>query len=141
MMQNDPDETLVYLACQQIFRGSNSQVRKLKTIKGLIEQNKAALADILREYNIERTSNVAKRLLESEVFGSTLKAKIRFPELFDVSPAQSAERDASEAEATKDEADTVKRISEKETAAELAVKPLADGREEGNIRRKGMRIS
>ncbi|KAJ6101903.1 hypothetical protein N7486_004330 [Penicillium sp. IBT 16267x] len=107
MAENDPGERLVYLACQHIFRGSNSQVRKLKTVKGLIEQNKIALADILREYNIERTSNVAKKLLENRVFDSTLKAKIPFPELFDVSPTQSAEREASEAEAARYEANTV----------------------------------
>lgn len=86
-------------------------------------------------------SNVAKRLLESQVFGFILKAKIRFPELFDVSPAQSAERDASEAKAARDEANTVKWISEKETAAELAVKSSVDGLEESNGRRKGMQIS
>lgn len=71
----------------------------MKTVKGLIEQNKIAPADILREYNVDRTSNVAKKLLENQVFDSTLKAKIRFLELFDVSPTQSAKREASEAEA------------------------------------------
>ncbi|OQD96418.1 hypothetical protein PENSOL_c016G02869 [Penicillium solitum] len=121
MAQNDPDERLIYLACQHIFRGSNSQVRKLKTVKGLIKQNEPALADILREYDIKRTSNVAKKLLESELFDSTLKAKIRFPELFDVSPTQSAEREASEAVAAKDEANTVREISDKDASKETAV--------------------
>ncbi|CAL5872193.1 uncharacterized protein PFLUO_LOCUS6451 [Penicillium psychrofluorescens] len=121
MAQNDPDERLVFLACQHIFRGSNSQVRKLKTVKSLIEQNKLALADILREYNVDRTSNVAKKLLENQVFDSTLKAKIRFPELFDVSPTQSAEREASEAEAARDEANAVKEISEREASKDIAV--------------------
>lgn len=109
------------MACQHIFRGSNSQVRKLKTVKGLIKQNKTALADILREYDINRMSNVAKKLLESEVFDSTLKAKIRFPELFDVSPAQSAEREASEAVAAKDEAITVRGIYDKDASKETTV--------------------
>lgn len=74
-------------------------MRRLKTVKGLIEQNKIAPADILREYNVDRTSNVAKKLLENQVFDSTLKAEIRFLELFDVSPTQSAKRESSEAEA------------------------------------------
>jgi hypothetical protein len=86
MVQSDPDERLIYLACQHIFRGAYSQVRKLKTVKGLIRQNELALTDILREYDINRTSTVAKKLLDSEVFDSILKARIRFPELFDVSP-------------------------------------------------------
>jgi hypothetical protein len=138
MVQNDPDERLVYLACQQIFCGSNSQVRKLKTIKGLIKQNKAALADILREYNVKKTSNVAKKLLESEVFDSTLKAKIRFPELFDVSPVQNAETYASQVEAARDEANTVKQISEDEAAGDLAITSSVDSREGNNARPQGV---
>ncbi|OQE07897.1 hypothetical protein PENFLA_c148G08991 [Penicillium flavigenum] len=58
--------------------------------------------------------SVAKKLLESRVFDSTLKAKIRFPELFDVSPTRCAEREASEAEAARDEAGTVREISDRE---------------------------
>lgn len=135
--ENDPDERLVYLACQHIFRGSNSQVRKLKTVKGLIEQNKIALADILREYNVERTSNVAKKLLENRVFDSTLKAKIRFPELFDVSPTQSAEREASEAEAARDEANTVQKISQRETTGEDEIIPWATHRRETDVKTEG----
>ncbi|KAL2782742.1 hypothetical protein BJX66DRAFT_350463 [Aspergillus keveii] len=121
MAQRDPDERLVYLACQHIFRGSNSQVRKRKHVMSLLQQNKPTLTDILREHNIDRTCNVAKRLLEDQVFYSTLRAKIRFPELFDVSPAQSAEREASEAEAARDEARAVREISERETSREVAV--------------------
>jgi hypothetical protein len=121
MVQNDPDERLIYLACQHIFRGSNSQVRKLKTVKGIIRQNELALTDILREYDIDRTSSVAKKLLESKVFDSTLKAKIRFPELFDVSPTQSAEREASEAEAAREEANTVREISDSEASKDTAI--------------------
>ncbi|KAJ9215062.1 hypothetical protein DTO166G4_3319 [Paecilomyces variotii] len=121
MVQSDPDERLIYLACQHIFRGANSQVRKLKTVKGLIRQNELALTDILREYDINRTSTVAKKLLESEVFDSTLKARIRFPELFDLSPTQSAEREASEAEAARDEANTVREISDREASKDTVV--------------------
>jgi hypothetical protein len=120
MAQRDPDERLVYLACQHIFRGSNSQVQKRKHVMSLLKQNKPTLTNILREHNIDRTCNVAKRLLEDQVFYSTLRAKIRFPELFDVSPAQSAEREASEAEAARDEARAVRQISERETSREVA---------------------
>lgn len=91
----------------------------------LLQQNKPTLTDILREHNIDRTCNVAKRLLEDQVFYSTLRAKIRFPELFDVSPAQSAEREASEAEAARDEARAVREISERETSREVAIQSQA----------------
>ncbi|KAI3096101.1 hypothetical protein CBS147333_9643 [Penicillium roqueforti] len=135
MAENEPDE-MVYPACQHIFRGSNSQVRKLKTVKGLIEQNKIALADILREYNVERIGNVAKKLLENRVFDSTLKAKIRFPELFDVVPTQSAEREASEPEAARDEANTVQKISQRETTGEDEIIPRATHQRETDVETK-----
>ncbi|KAL4860773.1 hypothetical protein BDV12DRAFT_191504 [Aspergillus spectabilis] len=90
MAHSDPDERLVYLACQHIFRGPNSMVRKRKQVMSLIQRNQPALTDILREYNIDRTCNIAKSLLDDEIFHSNLRAKIRFPELFDVSPARSS---------------------------------------------------
>ncbi|EDN04901.1 predicted protein [Histoplasma mississippiense (nom. inval.)] len=40
--------------------------------------------------------------------GPSAEAKIRFPEVFDVSPVQSAEREASEAEAARNEANAIK---------------------------------
>jgi hypothetical protein len=125
MAQRDPDERLVYLACQHIFRGSNSQVRKRKHVMNLLQQNKPTLTDILREHSIDRTCDVAKKLLDAQVFYSALRAKIRFPELFDVSPAQSAEREASEAEAARDEAKAVREISERETSREVAIQSQA----------------
>ncbi|KAJ5248800.1 hypothetical protein N7468_000251 [Penicillium chermesinum] len=133
MTQCDPDERLIYLACQHIFRGANSQVRKLKTVKALIKQHEIALTDILREHDINRTSTVAKKLLEKEVFDSTLKAKIRFPELFDVSPTQSAEREASEEEAARDEASTVREISDREASKETAIIPHTESNGEGRL--------
>ncbi|CAG8905968.1 unnamed protein product [Penicillium salamii] len=132
MAQNDPDERLVYLACQHIFCGSHSHVRRLKVIRSLIQENKPSLADILREHNIDRTIKVVKKLLEDQVFDNTLKAKIRFPELFDVSPTQSAEREASEAEAARGEASTVREISEREISRDIAIVSQAQPDNEGD---------
>ena len=132
MGQNDPDERLVYLACQHIFRGSHSHVRRLKVIRSLIQENKPSLAGILREYNIDRTIKVAKKLLEDQVFDDTLKAKIRFPELFDVSPTQSAEREASEAEAVRGEASAVREIYEREVSRDIDIVSHAKPHNEGN---------
>ena len=132
MAKNDPDERLVYLACQHIFRGSHSHVRKSKRIRSLIQENKPSLTDILREHNIDRTVQVVKKLLEDQVFDDTLKAKIRFPELFDVSPTQSAEREASEAEAARGEASTVREISEREVSRDTAIVSQAKPDDEGD---------
>jgi hypothetical protein len=42
------------------------------------------------------------------IFESTLKAELRFPEGFDVSPAQSAEREVSKAKAARNEANAIR---------------------------------
>lgn len=96
-------------------------MRTLKILKGLINQNELALTDILREYDIDSSSSVAKKLLESRVFDPTLKGKIRFPELFDVSPTRSAEREASEPEAARNETATVREISDRKASRESAI--------------------
>jgi hypothetical protein len=54
--------------------------------------------------------------LNSKFFESTLKAKIRFPEVFEVSPAQSAERSAFEAKAARTEAVAIRVTAEGENS-------------------------
>ncbi|CAG8302850.1 unnamed protein product [Penicillium salamii] len=130
-MANEPEEKLVYLACHQIFHGPSSQVRKLKTIKALIKQNKAKLADILREHNVQQTSKVVKKLLESQVFDSTLNAKARFPDLFDVSLHQNSKRGNSETEAMKDKATPVEQIAEEGAVRDMVIL-YSDNYGEGN---------
>jgi len=114
MARNPPDERLVYLALKDIFRGGDAQLRRLKKVRELIQkhQNRASVRDLIQAHNIDNVCNVAKVLLDHQVFESTLKAKIRFPEVFEVSPAQSAEREASEAEAAKTEADAIRDAAE-----------------------------
>lgn len=105
-----PDERVVYLALKSIFKGQNAQVRKNKTVSKLIKQHKTqeSVANLLREYNFDIVCGLASTLLSAEIFDSTLKAKVRFPELFDPSPTQSAEKEASEAEAARYEADVIR---------------------------------
>lgn len=123
MAKKSPDERLVYLSCRHIFRDANSLIRKPKLIKQMIEQNKSALEGLIREYHVDTICHVAKILLEGQVFESTRNAKIRFPEVFDVSPAQSADRDVSEADAARGEADMVRGITQKAENGSNLVKP------------------
>ncbi|KAJ6439200.1 protein kinase domain-containing protein [Purpureocillium lavendulum] len=104
-----PDERVVYLALKNVFKGQNAEVRQSKAIRKLIKQHRSQedVADLIREHNVEVVCNAARMLLCDEIFQSTLKAKIRFPELFDLSPTQSAEREVSEAEAARHEADAI----------------------------------
>jgi hypothetical protein len=116
MAKNTPDERLVYLAFTNVFKGPDAQLRIPKKIRKLIQKQlddgDGQVRALVDEYNIDNVCNAAKALLQSEIFASTLNAKMRFPELFEVSPAQSAERVASEAEAARSDADAIKDAAE-----------------------------
>ncbi|KIW40879.1 uncharacterized protein PV06_06492 [Exophiala oligosperma] len=113
MANNFPDERVVYLALKEIFKGADAQVRKAKKVREIVQKarNSIDVRDLIQQHNIENVCSVIKTLLEKQIFESTLKAKIRFPEVFEISPAQSAERSASEAEAARLEADAIKSAS------------------------------
>lgn len=114
MAQIPPDERTVYLAFKNVFKGIDAQTRTDKTIKKKIQKHEDGSEEIralLQEHNLDNVRKSIKTLLEGDIFGSTLKAKIRFPELFDVSPTQSAERAASEAEAARTEADAMRDVT------------------------------
>jgi lipoate synthase len=74
MTKNTPDERLVYLALKNTFEGADAQVRKPKKIRELIQkrQDNADIRDLIREHNIDNVCNVAKTLLELQIFESTL---------------------------------------------------------------------
>ena len=105
MAKNPPDERLVYLALNRVFQGSKAQFRQKKPVLKQIQKhrNEVDVRNLIQEHTITGLCDVAKCLLEDEIFESTLKAKIRFPEVFDVSPTQTAERAISESEAAKNE--------------------------------------
>lgn len=104
-----PDERVVYLALKNVFKGQDAGIRQSKAVKKLVQENKEQenVASLLRDHGLDVVCNAARTLLVNEIFASTLKAKIRFPELFDLSPTQTAEREASEAEAARYEASAI----------------------------------
>lgn len=110
--KNPPDERVVYLALKNVFKGPNAGVRQPKVIRRFISksQEHGDVADLLKAHNIDTICNTARTLLTEQIFESTLKAKIRFPEVLDVSPAQSAEREASEAEAARNDANAIRGV-------------------------------
>lgn len=110
MAKNPPDERLVYLSCRAIFKEADALVRQPKVIRKLLQKNGRFIEALSREHNFDTICNVTKELLEDRVFESTLQAKIRFPELFEISEARSAERAVSEAEAARSEANAVKEV-------------------------------
>lgn len=99
--KNVADDRVVYLAFNTIFQGQDSQIRKLQPIKRLVSKHthQPQVAQLLEEYDETVIYEQLRKLLEGRVFESTVKAKCEFPELFEVSQAQSAERAISEAAA------------------------------------------
>ena len=96
--QRLPDGRLVYLHCSSIFKGANAQLRKLKTIDKLLQKHRASIRILTNEFATSAIAVVAKQLLEEQIFDSLPRAKLRYPELFQTSVMQEAERAASEAE-------------------------------------------
>lgn len=110
-----PDERTIYLAFKDVFKGPDVQPRSEKTIRKKVRKHKNSNEEIkalVKEHNVGNVAKSVKVLLEGDIFASTLKAKIQFPELFDVSPAQSAERAASEAEAAEHESEAIREVIE-----------------------------
>ncbi|KAK3311444.1 uncharacterized protein B0T15DRAFT_388957 [Chaetomium strumarium] len=107
--KNRPDERVVYLTLRKVFKGPNARVRRPSLIRKLIigHQDHEDIAALISAHNIDTLCNITRELLTEQIFEATLKAKIRFPEVFDVSPAQSADRDASDAEAARNDAKAI----------------------------------
>ena len=108
--QRSPDGRLVYLHCSSIFSGANAQVRRVKKISQLLEKHKASIKILTREFTLPAIAAVAKELLEEQIFKSLPRAKLRYPELFQPSGTQEAERAASEAEVIRIEAEAAQDI-------------------------------
>ena len=103
--QPSPDKRLVYLHCSSIFSGANAKVRKPKAISRLLEQHKASIKILTKESTLPAIAAAAKELLDEEIFESPPRAKLLYPELFQPSETQEAERAASEAEVVRIEAE------------------------------------
>lgn len=110
MVKDPPNERVVYLALKNIVRGADAQIRNEKPIRKLIEKHQARIDvhSLIQRHSLDSVCDVAKILLKQQIFESTLKAKLRFPEAFEVSPAQTAMRSISEAEAAKMEAEAIR---------------------------------
>lgn len=111
---NKPDERLVYLALRGVFSGEDAKIRSAKAIRKQIQkhQQREDVKSLLNNHNQDHVFNTARELLESHIFESTIDAKIRFPEVFSISPAQSADREQSEEEAARSEANAIKNAAE-----------------------------
>jgi hypothetical protein len=144
MAKNRPDERLVYLAFKNVFMGQEAKLRTPRKIRKQIQKHfddgDVRVRALVAEHSMDNVCNTLKTLLQDEIFESSLKAKIRFPEVFEVSPAQSAERAASEAEAARNDADAIRVAAEghqgmgaASVANELELAHKQKGKEPGKL--------
>lgn len=110
MIKNPLDERLVYLALKNVFKGLDAQLRRPQKIRKQIQKHrtKSEVYALITEHSMENVCNAAKTLLENGIFASTLRAEIRFPGVFDISPAQSAERVVTEAKAARSDVNAIR---------------------------------
>ncbi|KAL9119954.1 MAG: hypothetical protein Q9187_003492 [Circinaria calcarea] len=115
-----PQRQAVYLCCLNLFRGENAKLRNSKKIKKILEKNNPIIASLRLSHTFGEICEVAKELLEEGLFGSTIKAEICFPDLFQVSPVRNAQRAESEAEAARSEAEAIEEAISSEDEAIVA---------------------
>ncbi|RYN61653.1 hypothetical protein AA0117_g12938 [Alternaria alternata] len=106
------DQRLVYLALRSIFKGADARVRKSKKIHELIQKHhhQHGISNLLEEHNMDMICNVAKTLLEQQVFESTLRAKSRFPEVSEDSQSQSEGQATPSSSASSTETGATRRV-------------------------------
>ncbi|KAK1675199.1 hypothetical protein BDP55DRAFT_159999 [Colletotrichum godetiae] len=114
MSYNKADLERVYSTCRAIFSGVDAQLRKKKKVKEVLIKNRVAVRSLFLNYGEEKTTLMAQQLLETRVFESDLRAKVMFPNLFQSTPQQDAEREASEADAVRSVANALDYMSQSE---------------------------
>lgn len=107
MVSRLPDQRLVYLHCSSIFKGPNAQIRRQKKVTEVISKHKKSIEILTKEFPLDAIATVAKALLDEQIFESLPRAQLHFPELFQPSETQEAERASSEAEVARVEAEAV----------------------------------
>jgi hypothetical protein len=87
-MANPPlTETLVYSTLKHIFTGDPIPPSTLKTIRKRIEKFRdAKIGALIEKHGVESIAKVAKVLVDDQIFQSTAKAKLRFPDIVHVLP-------------------------------------------------------
>ena len=97
----------VFLAYRAIFGGQNALIRRGPPIKKLISQHKSSQQPLLKSLGTEKVVETLKSLLSDRVFESELEAKLKFPQLYETTPAQERQHREFEADAARSEAEAL----------------------------------
>lgn len=120
-MARSPDPSRVYTDCRSIFVGAGALFRKSSSIRNLLQKHRNSITSLLREFSLEAICLVAQNLLRERIFEFPAKAKLRFPELFQITSTETPK------EAALDKANRLNRaISGSEEGEILADQSNAD---------------
>lgn len=101
----------IFLTAREVFVGPSAQIRDRKAIAAVFAKHEATFRELKKTFGEHIIIDVTSSLLRDGVFESELKAKLNFPDLFQVSAVRSLQRDASEQHAAQSEAETFDKIS------------------------------
>ncbi|KAK1530180.1 uncharacterized protein CCOS01_05283 [Colletotrichum costaricense] len=90
----------VYRMCRALFKGKSKKLKKTR-IREILIENQSALHHLFTSYGEIRLTAMIQSLLKAGAFESDRRAQAMFPELFQTTPQQDAQREASEADAAK----------------------------------------
>jgi len=124
------DKRRVYLACRTVFAGPNAQLRKPKKVRELIEVHRSAFSPLIKDFGLEKVTEIILILLNGRIFQSELKAKIAFPELFRTTPSRDVQRAESENDAVRSEAEALEDLLSADEAEERGDAGVCEDRDE-----------
>ena len=116
-------EKQVYLALRESFSALPIPPSTAKKIRKKIEKHKdgARIAPLIQKYGVESITAVAFALSGDQIFASTAKARIRFPDVFGGIPIEPSPSNASASQTGKDSAAAVQpAVTESSAAASSA---------------------
>lgn len=115
-------------------------MRQLKSIRKilLLKKNSLIIGSLRQSHTFDEICDAVKELLEQGVFESTIKAKLCFPTLFQISPGRTAQRAESEAEAARSEAEAIEEAISSDDEA-IAAPEEAPVEEQGIISTAGLK--
>ncbi|KAK1489674.1 hypothetical protein CTAM01_11113 [Colletotrichum tamarilloi] len=114
MAYKNEDLERVYCTCRAIFSGNDALLRKKKKVKEALIKNTTTVKPLFLSFGEEKTILMSQHLLKYRVFRSDVTAKVMFPSLFQSTPQQDADREASEADAVRSVANALDEMSQSE---------------------------
>ena len=101
----------IFLTARTVFVGPSARIRDRKDIRPLISRHPDTFRQLNSAFGVNVVVDVIWSLLESGVFESELRAKLAFPELYQVSAVRTLQHDVSEQNAARSEAEAFDSIS------------------------------